>query len=97
MEVDRKVDELVDLEKYSEAIELLASARQEFPDNLWEILQYEGFILIRLEEYEKCLDTVEEGVARGFFFGIESWDIFEPFRQTERYKALEEAERHLKS
>lgn len=96
MEIDKTVDELVALEKYPEAIALLKRARRQFPDNLFEILQYEGFILVHLGEYEKCLDIVEEGVARGFFFGIQSWSIFDPFRQTERFRAIEEADRHLK-
>ena len=96
-ELDGRVDELVDAEAYSEALELLKVARQIFPDHLWDILQYEGSILIRQEEYERCLDTIEEGVTNGLFFGIESWDIFDPFRHTARYQAIEEADRRLKA
>lgn len=97
MELDKKVDELVELEKYSEAIKLLQSARPKFPDNLWEILQYEGYIWIILEEYEKCLEIVEECVANGLFVGIDAWDILDPFRHTERFRAIEAENHRLKA
>ena len=96
-ELDKKVDELVALEQYSKAIDLLQRARQKFPDNLWEALQYEGYIWIRLEEYEKCLDIVEECVANGLFVGIDNWHVLEPFRHTERFKAIEAEDHRLKA
>ncbi|MCP4536862.1 MAG: hypothetical protein GY832_06920 [Chloroflexi bacterium] len=96
-ELDKKIDQLVALEKYSQAIELLQNARPKFPDNLWEILQYEGFIWIRLEEYEKCLGIVEECLANSLFVGIDAWDILDPFRHTERFKAIEAEDHRLKA
>ena len=97
LELDKKIDELVALEEYSQAIELLRSAHQKFPDNLWDMLQYEIAIWHMQGEYEKCLDVVEQGVANGFFFAIEPWEIFESFRQTARFKAIVETERRFKA
>jgi predicted esterase len=94
-QVDQKVDQLFDQQKYGEAIELLGKAREQFPDDLFEILWYEIIIYAYAEKYGDCLETLEEGVAHGFFFNL--WSIFDPLRDDGRFKAVAAANQQLKA
>jgi len=94
-QVDQKVDQLFDEHKYGEAIKLLENAREQFPDHLFEILWYEIIIYAYAEQYENCLILLEEGVAQRFFFSL--WNIFDPLREDDRFKAVVAANQQLKA
>jgi len=94
-QVDKKVDQLFDEQKYSEAIELLEHARDQFPDDLFEILWYEIIIYAYSENHENCLDTMAESMNHGFFFNL--WSIFDPLRENDRFKTIALKNQQLKT
>ncbi len=95
-QVDKVVDSLFAEQKYKQAIELLDSAQQQFPNDLYEILWYKALIYAVSADYENCLTTLEEMIANEFF-GKLDWGIFDPIRDDARFKAVFEADQLLKA
>jgi predicted esterase len=86
LQVDKEVDRLFAKKQYDECIDLLDSAKEQFHDRLSEILVYEAIIHIFKEDQGRCLDTIEESLHNGFFMYLE-WDVFDPIRDSARFKA----------
>ncbi|MCP4540354.1 MAG: hypothetical protein GY832_24715 [Chloroflexi bacterium] len=95
-QIDNKVDELFAEEKYKEAIELLASAQEQFPNDLYEILWYKAIIYVISGDHENSLLILEDMVAKGFFSELD-WDIFDPIRDDARFQAVFETNQRLKA
>jgi hypothetical protein len=69
-QVDQKVDQPSDQQKYGEALEFLENVREQFSDNLFEILWYEIIIYAYAKQCKNCLETLEEGIGHRFFFNL---------------------------
>ena len=95
-QLDAQVDQLFVNQKYDEALDLLEIASQKFPDFLDEILWYQALIFVASGRNEKCLDALEEMIAKGFFNHLE-WNFFDPLRNDARFKALSEKNQALRT
>lgn len=95
-QLDSFVDQLFIDQKYDQALDLLDIARRQFPDFLDEILWYQALIYIVSERPEKCLDSLEEMLANGFFNQLE-WNFFDPLRDDARFKAISEKFQELRT
>ncbi len=74
---DIKAEELYDLEKFSEAIEFLEPAFDEFPEQYFFIAWRVLVCYRKMGQFDKCLQIVDSGVKRGYFFNLQwkSWDL----------------------
>jgi predicted esterase len=95
-QMDKVLDELYAEKKYEEAIELLGIAREQFPNDLFEILWYEAVIYVISGDHENSLTTLEEMIDKGFFAELE-WGIFDPVRDDARFTSIFEANQCLKA
>lgn len=96
LQVDKAADRLFADKKYAEGIALLESARNLFPDRLFDILYYEIFMYIAKGDLDRCLDLIEELLKKGFFIYLE-WNVFDPLRNSERFKAAFEINQRRQS
>jgi predicted esterase len=87
--VEQRLFELIEQQKHQEALDLLEDVREKFPEHDYEIMSYFGVVYAHTGDYEKCLDIWEAGVEDGYFFEIDpQGEIFEPFKQYERFEAI---------
>jgi predicted esterase len=96
LQLDKKVDRLFAEKRYDEGITLLESARTLFPDRLPEILLYESIIHVYNEDKNRCLDSIKESLEKGFFMDLE-WNVFDPVRDNEEFKAAFESNLRLRT
>ena len=86
-QLDKDVDHLYASQQYDQAIELLTKAEALFPDHLYEILLYKNFIFMGTGDHDNWLSSLEKMVNNGLFTGLE-WEMFNPIRDTPRFKAV---------
>ena len=79
---DIKAEELYDLEKFSEAIEFLEPAFEEFPEQYFFIAWRVLVCYRNMGQFEKCLQIVDGGVKRGYFFNLQ-WKSWDPIREVD--------------
>lgn len=77
---DIKAEELYDLEKFTEAIEFLEPAFEEFPEQYFFIAWRVLVCYRNMGQFDKCLQTVNGGVKRGYFFNLQ-WKSWDPIRK----------------
>ena len=95
-QIDKVLDELFAEQKYDEALNLLRHSKEQFPNDLFEILWYEAIIYVITEDHENCLAALENMTDKGFFGELE-WRFFDPIRDDARFRVLFEASKRLKA
>jgi acetyl esterase/lipase len=96
-EIELELNGLVENEAYEEALAVLESVSERFPEHDYELMAYQAELFARTGQHEKSLDIWEEGINKGYFFGIHpQWDFFKPFEKYERFHRIAEQDRRLR-
>jgi predicted esterase len=96
-QVKAQADELEEQKQYEQAIALLESALEQFPDDQYPITERLGVLYTQTEQYEKGLEIWEYGARRGFFYCHNPrWDVYKPYEQFERFGEILETDRRLR-
>jgi predicted esterase len=85
-QVRDSLDILYDLEKYTEAIDLIKSVYGLFPEDDFELTRSHALFCRMAGLYEECMDVFEAGHKQGYFyFIIPRMQKYEPFAEFERF------------
>jgi predicted esterase len=96
-EVELKLNSLLEKEAYEEALAFVKDVSERFPDRDYELMAYRAELFARAGQYEKSLDIWEEGLRKGYFFGIHpQWDFFKPFEKYDRFHRIAAEDRRLR-
>lgn len=96
-QIKAQADELEEQKQYEQAIALLESALEQFPDEQYPITERLGMLYTQTEQYEKGLEIWEYGARRGFFYCHNPrWGVYKPYEQFERFGEILETDRRLR-
>lgn len=92
-----EVNRLEGQKLYDQALKLVESVKDQFPDRQFEISQEFVYLYTKTEQYEKCLDVWEDGHRRGYFYLINTrMPRYAPFLEFERFTAIAEGDAKLR-
>ncbi len=88
-QVRDSLDVLYDLEKYTEAIDLIKTVEGMFPENDFELSRSHALFCRKAGLNEECMDVFEMGHKKGYFyFIIPQMKKYEQFAGFERFTAI---------
>lgn len=96
-ELEQELDDLIEQEAFGEALRVLETVADRFHEHDYEFMAYRAELFARLGRCEASLDLWEEGLRKGYFFGIHrERDFFKPFEKYDRFHRLAEEDRRLR-
>jgi predicted esterase len=92
-----EVNRLETEKSYDQALKLVGSVKNQFPDRQFEISQEFIYLYTKTEQFEKCFEIWEEGHRKGYFYFINTrMPRYAPFLEFERFTAIVEADAKLR-
>lgn len=87
-EMRKYVGELYQQKNYKEAAEVLEDALDRFPDHVHANSYNLALMLVHLEEYEKCVEILNNSLDRGVWFGKYDFlaEFWNPLKNLELFK-----------
>jgi predicted esterase len=96
-QIKAQADELEEQKQYEQAIALLESALEQFPNDQYPITERLGTLYTQAGQYAKGLEIWEYGARRGFFYCHNPrWDVYKPYEQFEKFGEILETDRRLR-
>lgn len=94
--IDDQAEAFYDEEKYAEAVVVLESAYEEFPEQYFNITWRLLLCYRELGQFDKCLEVIESSLQKGYFFALQ-WKSWDPIRTVEDAEGILEKNEQLKA
>jgi predicted esterase len=94
---EKQLQELNNKKSYSEAIQLVLSVWDRFPEKRFQLTKELSYLYRQTGDLQKCMETWEYGNSQGFFYCLHpEIPMYKTFSDNERFKKISEVDLELR-